>query len=32
MFDGTDILPMICKMAIPDRPNEKAVKQTESTA
>jgi len=32
MFDGKDILPTIYKMAFQDRPNEKAVKQTESTA
>jgi RNA ligase len=32
MFDGKDLMPMIYKMAFQDRPNEKAVKQTESTA
>jgi len=32
MFDGKDLMPIIYKMAFQDRPNEKAVKQTESTA
>lgn len=32
MFGGTDLMSMIYKMAFQDRLNEKAMKQTESTA